>query len=584
MLHWFSVSTYRCHDCPALCLVRYPATFCTLPLKKGTRMAAASAETSQTPLQRLLHRLHDQQLAHCLRGRIGLEKETLRVQMAGSIAQTPHPFALGSALTHPFITTDYSEALLELVTPPFADVRETLGFLQDLQAFAAARIGDEILWATSMPCIMENERAIPVAQYGRSNAGRMKTVYRIGLGHRYGRKMQVIAGVHFNYSPSPAFWPVWADICQQTDDRTFQDACMMGMVRNLLRYGWLVPYLFGASPAVCNSFLSGRATLEGRGAELEAFDDDSSYLPMATSLRMGDIGYTNRVEADTGIKADYNSLNGYVASLRSAIRTPSPVWARIGVQVDGEYRQLNDHILQIENEYYSTVRPKQPLERFEKPTDALESRGIAYVELRSVDVNAQHPLGVDEAQLRFLEAFCMTALLLPSPPLDEQEMADIDANLLRVAHQGRAPGLTLRCREGEKLLREAAGRMLQWMHPVATTLDQGLPGDPYRRSLSEQWGKVEQASLTPSARMLEDMMAREEGFYRYARRLSEQHREVFRNNAPLPREAELVELAQHSLTEQLAMEASDRLDFAEFLEQYSKGSLLGLSSARSFVR
>ena len=511
-----------------------------------------------------------------LRGRIGLEKETLRVQAAGSIAQTPHPRALGSALTHPYITTDYSEALLELVTPPFSEIRETLGFLQDLQAFTAARVGDEILWATSMPCIMGDEHSIPVAQYGCSNAGRMKTVYRIGLGHRYGRRMQVIAGVHFNYSPQPEFWPVWAALNNQVDGREFRDAAMMGMIRNLLRFGWLVPYLFGASPAVCNSFLQDRMTASGRGAELEDFDDDSSYLPHATSLRMGDIGYTNRMEADTGIKANYNSLAAYISSLRCAITTESSQWARLGVKVDGEYRQLNANILQIENEYYSTVRPKQPLERFEKPTDALESRGIGYVELRSVDVNAQQPLGVDESQLRFLEAFCLTALLTPSPALDNDEMTAIDANLLRVAHHGREPGLVLQCREGPTSLREMAGRILTLMHPVAAALDQDLPGDPYRRSLSEQWGKVEQPSLTPSARMLEDMMAREEGFYRYARRLSEQHRSAFRNNAPLPREAELIAMAEQSLVEQANLEAGDREEFEAFLARYFAGGPTGV--------
>jgi len=532
----------------------------------------------ESDLQHLVHDLGEHLPPQMLRGRIGLEKETLRVQAAGSIAQTPHPSALGSALTHPYITTDYSEALLELVTPPFDDVRETLGFLQDLQAFAAARVGDELLWATSMPCVINGEESIPVAQYGRSNAGRMKTVYRIGLGHRYGRLMQVIAGVHFNYSPQPSLWPVLADLQGESDSREYRDRMMMGLIRNLLRFGWMVPYLFGASPAVCNSFV------DGRGAKLDDFDDDSSYLPFSTSLRMGDIGYTNRKEADTGIKANYNSLAEYVESLRCAITTASPEWARIGVKVDGEYRQLNANILQIENEYYSSVRPKQPLERFEKPTDALESRGVAYVELRSVDVNAQHPLGVDESQLRFLEALCLTALLLPSAPLSAAAMADIDANLLEVAHRGREPGLALRCERGPMPLQDLAREILALMRPVAAVLDQGLPGDPYRRSLSEQWGKVEQPALTPSARMLEDMMAREEGFYRYARRLSEQHRESFRSNSPLPREAELVELAQHSLTEQAAMEASDRYDFESFLQRYFDGSLVGMSGVRTFIR
>ena len=523
--------------------------------------------TDERNLHTLTQRLAEALEGTGLHGRIGLEKETLRVAPEGSPAQTPHPPALGSALTHPHITTDYSEALLELVTPPFADVRETLGFLHDLQAFAAANVGAEALWSTSMPCVTADDGAIPVAQYGTSNAGRMKTVYRIGLGHRYGRKMQVIAGVHFNYSPRPTFWPALAEVLGETDTREFRDARMMGMIRNLLRFGWLVPYLFGASPAVCNSFL------EGHGAVLEDLDDDSSYLPHATSLRMGDIGYTNRKEAATGIKADYNSLAGYVDSLRCAINTPSPEWERIGVKVNGEYRQLNANILQIENEYYSTVRPKQPLERFEKPTDALEARGIEYVELRSVDINAQHPLGVDETQLRFLEVFALTCLLQDSPLLETEELDAIDANLLDVAHYGRQPGLELRRAGGPIGLQQWARELLALMRPIAATLDQELPGDPYRRALSEQWGKVEQADLTPSARMLEDMMAREEGFFVHARRLSGQHREAFRSNGLLPRAQTLEALARQSLAEQVAIEAADTLDFDTFLERYFNGTL-----------
>ncbi|MBS3801084.1 MAG: glutamate--cysteine ligase, partial [Thioalkalivibrio sp.] len=309
------------------------------------------------------------------------------------------------------------------------------------------------------------------------------------------------------------------------------------------------------------------------GAVLEEFDDDSSYLPHATSLRMGDIGYTNRKEAATGIKADYNSLAGYVDSLRCAINTPSPEWEHIGVKVNGEYRQLNANILQIENEYYSTVRPKQPLERFEKPTDALEARGIEYVELRSVDINAQHPLGVDETQLRFLEVFALTCLLQDSALLEAGELDAIDANLLDVAHHGRQPGLELRRAGGPVGLQQWARELLALMRPVAATLDQELPGDPYRRALSEQWGKVEQADLTPSARMLEDMMAREEGFFVHARRLSGQHREAFRSNGPLPRAQTLEALARQSLAEQAAIEAADTLDFDTFLERYFNGTL-----------
>ncbi|MBA1330237.1 glutamate--cysteine ligase, partial [Candidatus Endoriftia persephone str. Guaymas] len=176
------------------------------------------------------------------------------------IAQSAHPEALGAPLTHPYITTDYSEALTEFITPPLQQRDAVLEFLRDAQKFVYDRLeGDEILWATSMPCVVEGGCTIPIARYGSSNAGLMKTVYRRGLGHRYGRVMQVIAGVHFNYSLPEAFWPGYQTLEGGKGDlQGFISEAYFGLIRNLQRFGWLVPYLFGASPAICKSFLGGR--------------------------------------------------------------------------------------------------------------------------------------------------------------------------------------------------------------------------------------------------------------------------------------------------------------------------------------
>jgi len=322
---------------------------------------------------------------------VGLEKESLRVAVNGGIAQTAHPAALGSALTHPSITTDYSEALLEFVTPPFHHFCDTLGFLDDTHRYVYSQLDNEILWASSMPCVVEGDASIPIAQYGSSNAGLMKTAYRRGLGHRYGRMMQAIAGVHFNYSYPEAFWEMLQTVVgNQEDLQTFISESYIGMVRNLQRYGWLVPYLFGASPAICASFLGASPT------SLKKWREFSYYAPYATSLRMGDIGYQNDKEGEAGIRVNYNSLQGYVDSLQTAISTPYPEYAEIEMVRDGEWQQLNSNTLQIENEYYSSVRPKQILQGEEKPSLALARRGVAYLELRSLDVNAYEPLGISE--------------------------------------------------------------------------------------------------------------------------------------------------------------------------------------------
>jgi glutamate--cysteine ligase len=498
--------------------------------------------------------------------KIGLEKESLRVSPEGSISQNPHPIAWGAALTHPQITTDFSEALAELITPPCNSVTEVIQSLDDIQNFIYRNLDNEILWATSMPCVVEGETSIPLAKYGTSNAAKMKTAYRRGLGLRYGRSMQVIAGVHFNYSFSDAFWRQYQVLLNNSDDpQEFISEQYMGVVRNLLRYGWLVPYLFGASPAVCKSFLNGKKTL------LQEFDENTYYEPYATSLRLGDIGYQNSKENLTGIKANYDSLDTYIKSMQCAISTPYSGYEEIGVKVNGEYRQLNANILQIENEYYSSVRPKQILRGDEKPSIALRKRGVAYVELRSLDVNAFDPHGINPDQLYFLEAFMFFCLLHDSPALTQKEVDAIDENLLLVAHKGRQPGLKL-SRGGEKItLQEWASDLCHHMKPVGNLLDTANYCESYFSSVRSQFAAVYDPDLTPSARMLADMRERGEGFYHYAKRMSEHHYQYYKNQVLADEKIEMFNnMASESLKKQSQIESKDDVSFDEYLENYFK--------------
>jgi glutamate--cysteine ligase len=512
-----------------------------------------------------LRRLTDLKQSQLMRNSsIGLEKESLRVNEAGSIAQTAHPRNLGSALTHPYITTDYSEALTEFITPPFHHIRQALDFLRDVQQYVYQRLDKEYFWATSMPCVVAGETSIPIANYGTSNPGMMKHVYRAGLGHRYGRIMQVIAGVHFNYSFPPEFWPIYAQLeGNRLPLQDFISESYMGLIRNLQRFGWLVPYLFGASPAICKSFLGDAPTT------LDAFNENTYYEPFATSLRMGDIGYQNNKEYEYGIKANYDNLDSYVESLTCAIQTPCPEYAKIGVKVNGEYRQLNANILQIENEYYSTIRPKQVLKGNEKPTLALKRRGVSYVELRSLDVNAFDPLGINERQLHFLECFLLFCLLHDSPVISDKEQSAIDENELRTAHQGRDPELKLTRDDSPILLREWADELMQEMQAVSELLDRSSKGNPYGKALEAQWSKVKDPELTPSARMLREMRDRDEGFFHFAQRMSEIHRHFF-NNLPMSETSEryFSELAAKSLEDQQAWEAANGVSFEEYLQRY----------------
>ncbi len=496
-------------------------------------------------------------------GLIGLEKENLRVTPSGTIAQTPHPRALGSTLTHPHVTTDYSEALIELITAPHEEYAAVLAELDEIMRVVYAAIGDELLWATSMPCVVEGERSIPIAWYGRSNSGFMKHIYRQGLARRYGKTMQVIAGVHFNYSFAEPLWPAFAEIAAGDAQHGSKSESYLSLTRNMLRFGWLVPYLFGASPAVCKSFFGARPS------KLQAFDRTTFYEPFATSLRLSDIGYKNNREAELGINIDYSSLPHYIESMVEAISRPHAEYERIGVKVGDEYRQLNANLLQIENEYYSTVRIKEIAQRLEKPTTALARRGVRYVELRALDVSPFEPLGVYESQLRFLKLLVTFCLVHDSPLLSDDERREIAHNLEQTALRGRDPALML-CRAGESLaLKTWAAELLQQLQGAAELLDAALDTGDYTRTLREQLACVEDSDATPSARVLQEMRDNNESFFEFAMRWSHRHeRDLRARPVTGERAARYEHLAQKSLADQAALEASDEVDFDTFLREY----------------
>jgi glutamate--cysteine ligase len=495
----------------------------------------------------------------------GVERESLRVTPKGLISKAPHPKALGSALTNEHITTDYSEALVELVTPPFPHTWELVQYLVDLHQFVYVNLpDDETLWATSMPCAIKGEESIPIAQYGKSNVGRMKTVYRQGLGHRYGRVMQAISGVHFNYSFPDHFWPVLAEVMQSRDaGQAFRSDIYFALLRNYRRHGWIVLYLFGNSPAICPSFLQGRK-VDG----LEPFEPGSLYAPYATSLRMSDLGYRNSAQADLNVSV--NSLDHYVRDLTAAITTPHPDYQAIGVKVDGEYRQLNANVLQIENEYYSFIRPKRVTMSGERPTRALQRGGVQYVEMRSLDVSVFDPVGVNQNKLRFLEAFAAFCVLRESRPIESSEQSDLDGNHAIVAREGRKPGLLLK-RDGRDIsLRNWALEIIDSMRGVCELLDEGDPQKPYLTALQLQEEKVRDVSLTPAARSLEEMRTNEESFFNFALRMSKVHQSYFKDLfSPNPaRQEEFAAEAAESLEKQAHVEASDKISFDEYLERY----------------
>jgi len=501
----------------------------------------------------------------------GIEREALRVTPEGRISQTPHPRALGSALTHPHITTDYSEALMELVTPPFSRAWELQQYLCDIHQFVYRELGDELLWVTSMPCVLGGDAEIPIARYGRSNIGRMKHVYRVGLGLRYGRVMQAISGVHFNYSFPERFWPVLEAVNEsRLSGQPFIDDCYFALLRNYRRYGWLILFLFGISPAVCRSFFAGRAIPAG----LEAADPHTLVAPHATSLRMSDLGYRNKSQA--GVYVSVNSLEEYVRDLSRLISTPHPEYEAHGVVVGGDWRQLNANLLQIENEYYSFIRPKRVAFSGERPTRALLRGGVQYVEMRSLDVGAYDPVGVNQRKLCFLEAFAALCLLRESPPLSAELSDRYESNHMLVASRGREAGLELWTESGPLVLADWTAELLDQMQGICELLDAGESSRPYAAALAFQRAKLADYAELPSARLLEEMRRQGLSFFETALWISRMHRDYFRELYP-PNPGRLAELraeAEHSLERQRAVEAADTLPFGEFVARYTAGSLV----------
>jgi glutamate--cysteine ligase len=514
-------------------------------------------------------RNHLSLLEQCLHG---IEREGLRVTGDAQLAQTPHPQALGAALTHGQITTDYSESLLEFITPALADPAQTLASLDQIHRFAYSKLGSEFLWSPSMPCPLPAEEDIPIAYYGTSNIGKLKYVYRKGLALRYGKTMQCIAGIHYNFSLPESIWP----LLQQTetfdgDAREYQSHAYIALIRNFRRYSWLLMYLFGASPALDAGFL------RGREHQLEQFDADTLYLPYATSLRMSDLGYQSNAQAD--LTPCYNDLLSYTDSLRKAVATPYAPYVEVGTHKDGEWIQLNTNVLQIENEYYSNIRPKRVTYSGERPIQALMARGVQYVEVRCLDINPFLPTGIDLQQSRFVDAFVLYCALQDSPQLTGPECRNASTNFLKVVKEGRRPGLELNRNDSTISLQDWATELLEKITPIARLLDQAQGTDEHVKSIAAQQARVKDASQTPSAQVLASMRENGEGFTAFSLRQSKAHAEYFRSQ-PLSAEeqAHFEAMASTSIAEQAELERTEEsVDFDTFVGAY-QASILRISN------
>lgn len=512
-----------------------------------------------TLLQQRLGRLSQtpELLAQALRG---IEKEGLRVDDSGRLAMTPHPASLGCALTHPHITTDYAEALLELITDTHSDVDSLMRALDWVHRLAVDGLDREIFWNQSMPAALPSEAQIPIAWYGTSNSGMLKHVYRRGLAVRYGKPMQCIAGLHYNFSFPSEMWDLFDLPGESAQDR--QSAGYVSLIRNFVRHSWLLMYLFGASPAV------GRQFIKHPSHGLETLAKDTLYLPWATSLRMSDFGYQN--PAQSTLKPCYNDLPTFLSRMYEAVTTAWPAYQKMGTHHDGQWIQLNCNLLQIENEYYSTIRPKRATARGERPITALAERGVQYIEVRCLDIDPFEPCGISAQTAHFMDAFLLYCALDNSPSFGEDGFCEESAqNFKTVVREGRKPGLTLNRTGVPVLLDEWATQVLNRVQSCAEMMAQQTGDVQYLAAVQPQRNKVADPSLTPSARVLAALRKEGLSFEAFGLRLSAEHTNTLAQAGLSTTERAIGEnLRIESLRAQIDLESNDQLSFEEYVANF----------------
>ncbi|WP_225639310.1 glutamate--cysteine ligase [Candidatus Profftia sp. (ex Adelges kitamiensis)] len=495
--------------------------------------------------------------------RRGIERETLRVTLQGQLSSSKHPESLGKSLTHPWITTDFAESLMEFITPVYNNIDCMLSFLTDIHCYVAHRLESERMWPMSMPCSIKEEDNIILAQYGSSNIGQFKTLYRKGLKNRYGALMQMISGVHYNFSLSLEFWQEWAGVEDIKSGKEQITAGYFGLIRNYYRLGWIIPYLFGSSPAVCSSFFNCHKTRIPFKVNRH-----TAYLPYATSLRLSDLGYTNK--SKNYLDITWNNLTDYVNYLTHAMNTPSTEFTRIGVKVGGHYRQINNNILQIENELYTFIRPKCITKNNESQCTALLRGGVEYIEVRSLDINPFAAIGINSNQSRFLDLFLIWCLLADSPKMSSDELLFTNNTWNRIILEGRKPNQKISITRYNKSqpLAKVGKELFTDLKVIATILDCINDNDQYKQVCNILIEVFDDVSLTYSAQILKEIMKK--GILEYSLELSERYfKELYSHSLSITRIIQMNKKVEESIKRQFQIEIDDKtlgaIDFEEYL-------------------
>lgn len=474
----------------------------------------------------------------------GIEREGLRINLDGKSSKRKHPTSYGSKLTHPYITTDYSENLLEFITSPHKNVVELYNELLNIHKFAYEKNPDELIWPCSMPSILPaKDEDIDVADYGNSNIGMLKKVYRIGLGHRYGKKMQSIAGIHFNFSFDEAFWRKYQEYVKSNDLQQAKDEAYFSLIRNYKRYQWTLTYLFGASPVVHKSFLI------DRDHKLSKLNDADYKSKNSTSLRMGGLGYTSSAQDE--IKVCYNSVKTYIETLEASRRKSIKEYEEIGLK-DQEHKhlQLNTNLLQIDNEFYSTVRPKRTAQSGESALQALHRGGVEYIEVRIMDVNPFDKLGISIEQIKFLQVFLFTCFTMDSKKFDLNDYNKSLKDLDEVVHNGQNLNSTLRKKLDDLF--------------VAMRDNLKFFSSDYRQIIDNEYKKINDVDLLFSKKV---MKLSKNSFIESMLDISKKYKEECKN-VQLEDYMDLERISERSFKDLELLEKADDIDFDTFLKNY----------------
>lgn len=446
---------------------------------------------------------------------VGIEKECLRILPNGQLANNNHPKELGSTLTHPNITTDYAESQLEIITKPDSNSSALITELTELHSFIYGQISNKnLLWPASIPGNLPSAKDILIAKYGSSAKALYKELYRLGLGYRYGKTMQLICGIHYNFSFGSKFYQLFFTKINQLPDWNQGNVndLYMSIIRNYQRISWLITYLFGASPAYNAKFIEPSVATANY---LISYNKTSYLAPYGTSIRESSLGYTNKNNVDLSI--DYSSLNSYINGLKEALSTPDPNFMSLGQYRYDKQIQINCNTLQIENEYYTVARPKPKPHPNLRPYKALEQHGIDYIEIRNIDLNPFSPTGIDKQQCDLLELIIYYCCLTESPDFTVQERAIIKSNKNKTALLGRQPDLQLKLPKSEQYisLKTWAKRIFADLTKLANLFDKNNNTKDYTNSINYYSKMIETPALTSSGRIYNDLINQDLDYTEY---------------------------------------------------------------------